>query len=128
MEYMNSGKGCQMKAIGGNVHSVPISFAISQNHPLFKNLTRAMLKINENGKIDRIMEQYEQFRCQQKKPIETHPHPMEPADIAGLFAVVGVKIVVAVVWGIIKWSKRLDVRGKPTTVITPISALQSQSD
>ena len=121
MECMYSGKGCQMKAIGENVHSVPISLAISQNHPLFKNLTRAMLKINENGKIDRIMEQYEQFRCQREKPIETHPHPLELADIAGLFAVVGVKLVVAVVWGIVKWSKRLVIRGKPITVITPIS-------
>ena len=64
-----------------------------------------MLKIQIDGRINEIFQRYEKFRCPNAKPEDEQPQPLRPEDIAGLFVVVGVKLAVALVWGVGKKMK-----------------------
>ena len=107
MKFDQFSKGnCQIRVIGGYINTIPISLALAPNHRLFANLSRAMLKIHQNGRVNNIFDQYEKYQCAQEKSNEETPQPLQPKDIAGLFVVVVIKLAMAVVWGIgKKWKK-----------------------
>ena len=92
------------------------SNALAPNHELFANLSTAMLKIHQNGKINDVFEQYEKYQSPQETSNEQTPQPLHPKDIAGLFAVVIIKLILAVVWAISKKWKKL--RGNQTRLNT----------
>ena len=75
-----------------------------------------MLKIHQNGKINDVFEQYEKYQSPQETSNEQTPQPLHPKDIAGLFAVVIIKLILAVVWAISKKWKKL--RGNQTRLNT----------
>ena len=95
MEYAD--KYCDVIAINGYLNTYPISFALSKNHPLLAEMTRAMVTIQNNGKLNQILRHYEQFQCGTKKKEKT-PASLFVSDVAGLFCVVGLKLVFAILW------------------------------
>ena len=121
MKFHQLSRGhCHMTVLGGYINTIPISFALAPNHGLFTNLSRAMLKIHQNGKLNNIFERFEKYQCPQEKSNEESPKPLQPKDITGLFVVVVIKLAMAVVWGIGKKWKKL--KGNQTS-LNPIPSM-----
>lgn len=68
-DYLNyQHDACHIKPIEGNLNTAPQSFAMAKNHELFQNLTKAMLKIHIDGRVNEMFQRYEKFSCQRLKP------------------------------------------------------------
>ena len=97
-----SQKHCDLLPLAGNLNTVPISFAISKNHHLYNRLTKALFKIANNGRLNRILSKYDKFRCDTKMEEPEEAMSLHFEDFSGLFFVVGIKLCCALLWGILK--------------------------
>ena len=93
---------CDLLPFAGNLNTIPISFAISKNHKLHDRLTKAMLEIANNGRLNRILSEYDEFHCDSKTEEPKEAVSLNVEDFSGLFFVVGIKICCALLWGFSK--------------------------
>ena len=104
--FVYSKDNCDILPLPGNLNTIPISFAISKDHYLHDRLTRAMLHIANDGRLNKILRDYDRFLCDTSAAEPQAPKSLNVEDFAGLFFVVGIKLGCALLWGFTKKAMR----------------------